>query len=124
MNFDWKYGLISNIPYLLLLIIGAASFSSSIINTSHSYFLLIGIAIAIILLYYFFWERPFFREHPEYKPANRQITRLGWLIAAIGCGAILLLIGISSQNNFLLIWPIFTLTIFIRDSLSRAKYKQ
>ncbi|WP_057738395.1 hypothetical protein [Liquorilactobacillus uvarum] len=119
MNFNWKYGLINNIPFLFLLIALYLQHSfTQIIEIPHYLLFLISLVVGLYLLYYFSWERPFIRKHPEYKSSNRKISRLGWTITAIGLGLMLVLIGFSDPNSYPFIWSVLTLTLFVRDSLS------
>lgn len=119
MNFNWKYGLFNNIPFLFLLIaIYLQHFFTQINEIPHYLFFLIGFVVVLYLLYYFFWERPFIRKHPAYKSSKHRMSRWGWLITAVGFGLMLVLIGFSDPNNYPFIWLVLTFTLFVRDSLS------
>lgn len=121
MKFDWKYGLITNIPlFVLFFIVCLRQLFSQFFDNLQNYLIIVAVFVISWVLYYYIRERSFYREHPEYKASNRKISNLGWIITTLGVLLLLGLIGISNTNNFTLYWAILTLIIFFRDSLSRV----
>lgn len=95
----WKYSLLNNIPEFLIFVLVVIQELISI--SSHTMTILL-FAIGLLWVIYSLAFRRWFQRHPEYDPANRHLTKLGYAILGFGliAAALLFFLEVSWLPTF------------------------
>ncbi|EHO50215.1 hypothetical protein [Lentilactobacillus kisonensis] len=117
----WKYSLLNNIPEFLIFVLVVIQELISI--SSHTMTILL-FAIGLLWVIYSLAFRRWFQRHPEYDPANRHLTKLGYAILGFGLIAAALLFFGSQLAAYLPTILVLIATFFLKDVFTTTKSAQ
>ncbi|KRM12183.1 hypothetical protein [Lentilactobacillus farraginis] len=123
MKIEWRYSLINNLP-LIALWISFLAFNGLSPRGWSRFSVPLVILGAFWLIYYLFFERSYFRRHPEQRPGSHLISGLGWImtfLVVMVAFIVLLKFHDSTIASPAILLGSFALISLIRDSLSVKK---